>query len=180
MSFSVVIFPFCKVPHPNALIPKHPALPSTIPTRAASSSSLGAGVKCLPASHLSVHGDVLHDLHMEVIVWRGAIWWLLEEVQCDAQAQGQSVWVCACDDGLYVLRDNMHLWMYALTIPCAYVHHFHSRPSSAPPTHHLSPSFFSHLGGDASMGILAATQDPEVSSCMDTILHPLLSPDTPS
>jgi hypothetical protein len=30
------------------------------------------------------------------------------------------------------------------------------------------------------MGILATTQDPEVSSCMDTILHPLLSPDTPS
>lgn len=30
------------------------------------------------------------------------------------------------------------------------------------------------------MGILAATQDPEVSSRMDAIVRPLLSPDTPS
>jgi tRNA-specific adenosine deaminase 1 len=30
------------------------------------------------------------------------------------------------------------------------------------------------------MGILAATQDPEVSAHMDAIVRPLLSPDTPS
>jgi Adenosine-deaminase (editase) domain len=52
--------------------------------------SLGTGMKCLPKSCLSVHSDVLHDSHVEVIVWRSAIWWLLEKVQCDAQAQGQS------------------------------------------------------------------------------------------
>jgi hypothetical protein len=44
----------------------------------------------------------------------------------------------------------------------------------------LLPSFFYLLGGDASMGILAATQDPEVSARMETIVRPLLSPDTPS
>jgi len=129
--------------------------------------SLGAGVKCLPASRLPIRGDALHDSHAEVIARRGAIRWLLEEVQRDAQAQGQnehptstpasvsvskSAWVCARDDGLYVLRDNAHLWMYASTVPC----------------------------GDASMGILAATQDPEVSARMDAIVRPLLSPDAPS
>jgi tRNA-specific adenosine deaminase 1 len=99
--------------------------------------SLGAGVKCLPASRLPVRGDALHDSHAEVIARRGAIRWLFEEVQRDAQAhaqaqaQGQnehstskSAWVCARDrdrdDGLYVLRDNVHLWMYASTVPCAY------------------------------------------------------------
>jgi tRNA-specific adenosine deaminase 1 len=96
--------------------------------------SLGAGVKCLPASRLPVRGDALHDSHAEVIARRGAIRWLLEEVQRDAQAQGQSAWVCARGDGLYELRDNVHLWMYASTVPCAYDPHFHSRPSSAPHT----------------------------------------------
>jgi tRNA-specific adenosine deaminase 1 len=168
--------------------------------------SLGAGVKCLPASRLPIRGDALHDSHAEVIARRGAIRWLLEEVQRDAQAQGQnehptstpasvsvskSAWVCARDDGLYVLRDNAHLWMYASTVPCAYRtiipnSHSHSPiraflPSSVPPTPTaISPSFFSFLGGDASMGILAATQDPEVSARMDAIVRPLLSPDAPS
>lgn len=121
--------------------------------------SLGAGVKCLPASRLPIRGEALHDSHAEVIARRGAIRWFLEEVQRDAQAQGQnghstskSAWVCMRDDGLYVLRDNVHLWMYASTVPC----------------------------GDASMGLLAATQDPEVSAHMDAIVRPLLSPDTPS
>ena len=184
--------------------------------------SLGAGVKCLPASRLPVRGDALHDSHAEVIARRGAIRWLLEEVQRDAlQAQAQndpssstpaskaeSAWVCARDDGLYALRDDVHLWMYASTVPCAYrarslsilvslisnacLHPFPFLGSPPPPpthTHHSScrraappssPSFFSLLGGDASMGILAATQDPEVSARMDTVVRPLLSPDAPS
>ena len=101
--------------------------------------SLGAGVKCLPASHLPVRGDALHDSHAEVTARRGAIRWLLEEVQRDAEAQGQnehstptpasaskSAWVCARDDGLYVLRNNVQLWMYASTVPCTYARSFHS------------------------------------------------------
>jgi tRNA-specific adenosine deaminase 1 len=156
--------------------------------------SLGAGVKCLPASRLPVRGDALHDSHAEVIARRGATRWLLEEVRRDALAQGQnahsttsskSAWVCARDDGLYVLRDNVHLWVYASTVPCAYSSShspmrafFLPRFHTPPPPSHLS--FFSHLGGDASMGILAATQEPEVSARMDAIVRPLLSPDTPS
>lgn len=80
--------------------------------------SLGAGVKCLPASRLPVRGDALHDSHAEVIARRGAIRWLLEEVRRDAQAPGSSPWVRARPDGLYALRDDVHLWMYASTVPC--------------------------------------------------------------
>jgi len=62
-----------------------------------------------------------------------------------------SAWVCARDDSLYVLRDNVHIWMYPSTVPC----------------------------GGTSMGILAATQDPEVSARMDAIVRPFPSPDLP-
>lgn len=85
--------------------------------------SLGAGVKCLPANRLPVRGDALHDSHAEVIARRGAIRWLLEEVQRDAQARGSSAWVCARADGLYELRDTVRLWMYASTVPCAFIVH---------------------------------------------------------
>ncbi|KAH9991441.1 hypothetical protein BJV77DRAFT_1060715 [Russula vinacea] len=140
--------------------------------------SLGAGVKCLPAHRLPRHGDALHDSHAEVIARRGAIRWLLEEVQRDARARGRGqdraraqneneneegsrfesveaeadAWVCAGADGLYALRDDVQLWMYASTVPC----------------------------GDASMGMLASTQDPEVSARMDALVRPHLPPDAPS
>ena len=103
--------------------------------------SLGAGAKCLPACRLPKRGDALHDSHAEVIARRGAVRWLLEEVQRDARARartqpgpagrdadsepedsgsgsGSSTWVCPRPDGLYALRDNVHLWMYVSTVPC--------------------------------------------------------------
>jgi Adenosine-deaminase (editase) domain len=82
--------------------------------------SLGTGVKCLPASRLPPLGDALHDSHAEVIARRGAIRWFLEEVQRDVQAPGSSEWICARkQDGLYTLRNDVQLWMYASTVPCA-------------------------------------------------------------
>jgi len=143
--------------------------------------SLGGGVKCLPAARLPTRGDALHDSHAEVIARRGAIRWLLEEVQRDAQASAStsastsasasasasapaptsgsgsspssSAWIYTrAADGLYALRDDVQLWMYVSTVPC----------------------------GDASMGVLAAAQDPEVSARMDSIARPLLPPGTPS
>ena len=106
--------------------------------------SLGAGVKCLPAHRLPVRGDALHDSHAEVLARRGAIRWLLEEVQRDvARAQEEetksadAAWVCARADGLYALRDNVHLWMYASTVPCT------SHPFSFPTANLLPPQTFS-------------------------------------
>lgn len=52
--------------------------------------SLGAGAKCLPACRLPERGDALHDSHAEVIARRGAVRWLLEEVQRDARARGRA------------------------------------------------------------------------------------------
>jgi len=52
--------------------------------------SLGAGAKCLPAARLPQRGDALHDSHAEVIARRGAIRWLLEEVQRDARARARA------------------------------------------------------------------------------------------
>src|SRR5712672_2000930 len=89
--------------------------------------SLGAGAKCLPASRLPTRGDALHDSHAEVIARRGAIRWFLEEVQRDASAQASasgSAWLYARPDGLYALRDNVQLWMYVSTVPCAFLLYF--------------------------------------------------------
>jgi tRNA-specific adenosine deaminase 1 len=118
--------------------------------------SLGTGAKCLPTCRLPQRGDALHDSHAEVIARRGAVRWLLEEVQRDARARGRlvqvcaaaqsgpaacdddddddasereteterlegcssSTWVCPRPDGLYMLRDGVHLWMYVSTVPC--------------------------------------------------------------
>ncbi|KAH9041952.1 adenosine deaminase/editase [Lactarius hengduanensis] len=128
--------------------------------------ALGAGAKCLPAGRLPVRGDALHDSHAEVIARRGAVRWLLEEAQRAAAHRHQdargpsssasaSAWLSACDDSeedgrpVFALRDGVRLWMYASTVPC----------------------------GDASMGLLAAVQDPEVAARMDA--HALARPAPP-
>lgn len=124
--------------------------------------ALGAGAKCLPAGRLPARGDALHDSHAEVIARRGAVRWLLEEVQRAAAAHGHghardsspAAWLSACEsseDGgpVFTLRDGVRLWMYASTVPC----------------------------GDASMGLLAAVQDSEVSVRMDA--HALARPAPP-
>jgi tRNA-specific adenosine deaminase 1 len=93
--------------------------------------SLGAGAKCLPAHRLPVRGDALHDSHAEVVARRGAIRWLLEEAQRESHRRaqqedddddGEDAWICARADGVYALRDDVHLWMYTSTVPCMYVH----------------------------------------------------------
>jgi tRNA-specific adenosine deaminase 1 len=101
--------------------------------------ALGAGAKCLPAGRLPTRGDALHDSHAEVIARRGAVRWLLEEAQRAAAHRHQdargsspssasaSAWLSACEgsqeDGrpVFALRDGVRLWMYASTVPCAWV-----------------------------------------------------------
>lgn len=96
--------------------------------------ALGAGAKCLPASHLPTCGDALHDSHAEVIARRGAVRWLLEEVQRAAAHRHQhargsssasaSAWLSAREDSeengwpMFALRAGVHLWMYVSTVPC--------------------------------------------------------------
>jgi tRNA-specific adenosine deaminase 1 len=146
--------------------------------------ALGAGAKCLPANRLPTHGDALHDSHAEVIARRGAVRWLLEEAQRAAVHRHQdargtttttsSAWLSAREDSedgrpVFALRDGVRLWMYASTVPCTC-----SRLGWIwRPHEHVFLE-----GGDASMGILAALQDPEVSARMDA--HDLSRPAPPS
>ena len=145
--------------------------------------ALGAGAKCLPANRLPTRGDALHDSHAEVIARRGAVRWLLEEAQrvaahrhqdtCGTTTTSSSAWLTAREDSedgqpVFALKDGVRLWMYASTVPCAF----------ATLEWDMGPSrTYIFEGGDASMGILAAVQDPEVSARMDT--HDLSRPDPP-
>jgi tRNA-specific adenosine deaminase 1 len=144
--------------------------------------ALGAGAKCLPANRLPTRGEALHDSHAEVIARRGAVRWFFEEAQRAAAQRHQdargttitsSSWLSVregSEDGgpVFALKDGVHLWMYASTVPCAlctleWICH---------------PDLIVVLeGGDASMGILAAVQDPEVSARMDA--HDLARPAPP-
>ena len=177
-------------------------------TRRTELLSLGTGAKCLPEARLPKHGEALHDSHAEVIARRGAIRWLLEEVQRDARARArapgtgtepvrgessfvsesgsesesdfESTWVCARSDGSYALRDDVQLWMYASTVPCTCIFRCAFLDSFLFFVFLISFSFLTPAGGDASMGLLAATQDPEVAARMDVVMRPLLPSGTPS
>ena len=153
--------------------------------------SLGTGAKCLPASRLPVRGDALHDSHAEVIARRGAVRWLLEEAQRAAAPQHRhqhaeapaatSAWLCARSDAqderpAYALKEGVRLWMYASTVPCASSYYLILMIL----TYHALAFFWE--GGDASMGLLAAMQDPEVSARMDAhvLARPAPPPGAPS
>ncbi|EOQ99130.1 tRNA-specific adenosine deaminase 1 [Wallemia ichthyophaga EXF-994] len=42
--------------------------------------SAGVGMKCLPASRIPLHGDMLHDTHAEILAKRGLAKWILNEL----------------------------------------------------------------------------------------------------
>ncbi|KAF8270878.1 adenosine deaminase/editase [Lactarius quietus] len=109
-----------------------------------------------PASRLPTRGEALHDSHAEVIARRGAVRWLLEEAQRRLRPRLPTGTSTHDSDGrpVFAIRDGVHLWMYVSTVPC----------------------------GDASMGILAAGQDPEVSARIDAyaLARPAPPPGEPS
>ncbi|OIW31371.1 adenosine-deaminase domain-containing protein [Coniochaeta ligniaria NRRL 30616] len=93
--------------------------------------SLATGMKCLPATKLSLsHGTALHDWHAEVLAIRALNHFLLEE--CKAVASGKpSAFIrartsqerqCHGDQGWqgqpFALRDGVTLHMYCSEAPC--------------------------------------------------------------
>ncbi|KAH8106293.1 adenosine deaminase/editase [Cristinia sonorae] len=116
--------------------------------------SLGTGSKCLPAIRLCKEGDALHDSHAEVIARRGAMRWLMEEVDraCRVHSAGTnailSPWLQRLSDGKYALRDGVKLILYVSTVPC----------------------------GDASTRFLASFQDPEMAALKDSSQFPTVAP----
>ncbi|EJD53914.1 adenosine deaminase/editase, partial [Auricularia subglabra TFB-10046 SS5] len=106
------------------------------------------GTKCLPMERLPAAGDALHDSHAEVLARRGALKWCLGEIARSEAAAG-SRWLQQTDDGTYALRPGVQLSMYISMLPC----------------------------GDASMGLLAAQQDPTMAAKMSAAHFQPLSPD---
>ncbi|KAF7331771.1 tRNA-specific adenosine deaminase 1-like [Mycena kentingensis (nom. inval.)] len=106
--------------------------------------SLATGTKCLPANKLPAEGEAVHDSHAEVLARRGAVRWLLEEIaRGHTDGAFDSAWldrelVLGCDDARYTfaLKAGVRLGFYVSTVPC----------------------------GDASMGLLALTQDAAMAA----------------
>nr|GAT53807.1 tRNA-specific adenosine deaminase 1-like [Mycena chlorophos] len=103
--------------------------------------SLATGTKCLAAEKLPVE-EALHDSHAEVLARRGAVRWLLEEIARIKQGSCESLWIDRNDSEeiSFKLRGGVRLGFYVSTVPC----------------------------GDASMGLLAATQDEEMAALKST------------
>ncbi|OCF34267.1 hypothetical protein I316_04220 [Kwoniella heveanensis BCC8398] len=108
--------------------------------------SLGTGVKCLPYSKLSVHGDTVHDCHAEIIARRGFVRWLLNQAQLlqrqrqsqlarrddaanagneevreekqEKEKDSEGIFVEWKEDGSFGLKEGTETWMYVSMLPC--------------------------------------------------------------
>ncbi|KAK1982758.1 adenosine-deaminase domain-containing protein [Colletotrichum cereale] len=88
--------------------------------------SLATGMKCLPASKLSLaKGNALHDWHAEVLAIRAFNRWLLDE--CGSHLQGnasdfvrrrEASEVSADSPQPFTVRDGVKLHMYCSEAPC--------------------------------------------------------------
>ena len=100
------------------------------------SSPSRTGLKCLTTARISLAGDALHDNHAEILVYRGAIRWFLEEVgRCVGRGldwiQGQ--WPSDSKSSLttpssFELGDDNHILMYISTVPCEFAKFPRIRP----------------------------------------------------
>ena len=71
---------------------QHTVLAAIVLTRPSSAPqlvSLATGTKCLPAHARSERGEVLHDLHAEVLARRCALHWLYAELEAAVTAPAQ-------------------------------------------------------------------------------------------
>lgn len=138
--------------------------------------SLATGTKCTPAIRYSPRGELLHDTHAEVLARRGAVRWLMEEIKrMNVVAPTDlytSDWLTGTESGIssdfddyppYRLRPGVSLHMYVSTLPCRCLFRHWE------PTHFCTDHFES--GGDASMGYLAYTQDPQMASLKSQSPH---------
>ncbi|KAL7409970.1 adenosine deaminase/editase [Mrakia frigida] len=155
--------------------------------------SLGAGSKVLPTSKKSKCGDLVNDLHAEVLAARGARRWLAEEVgRCltppslpSAGTPGdlwKSDWIelRARMDGnssKWKLKEGVEMVMYVSTLPCELtpsllllllLPSFRARRTSAENV--LRILLLPSPGGDAStlhLAKLQETQDPAMAALKD-------------
>ncbi|PWN32612.1 uncharacterized protein FA14DRAFT_157318 [Meira miltonrushii] len=85
--------------------------------------ALATGVKALPFSHLSKHGDLLHDSHAEVLARRAARHWLLQRLLDENDDLISSHLkgiprIFVRNDNRFGLIEDAHLHLYCSTLPC--------------------------------------------------------------
>ncbi|ETS60731.1 hypothetical protein PaG_04634 [Moesziomyces aphidis] len=88
--------------------------------------SLATGLRCLPYASLTVHGDVLHDQHAEVLARRAARLWLLHRLEQEHTSPGSgvnSLFEPEHSDALdgakrWRLRSGVQCHLYVSTLPC--------------------------------------------------------------
>lgn len=78
--------------------------------------SVGTGSKCLPGVRLENGGHALHDSHAEVLARRGAVRWLLAEIQ--RAREDTCAWLSERPNGKYALKHGVSVHLYVSTLPC--------------------------------------------------------------
>lgn len=76
--------------------------------------SLGTGLKCLPLSRISQHGDLLHDSHAEVVARRSLILWIIHELR-----KPSTEWIESFGEQRWRFKPGVELHLYVSTLPCA-------------------------------------------------------------
>lgn len=86
--------------------------------------SLGAGSKVLSVDRRSTLGDVVNDMHAEVLAVRGARRWLAEEILRAVEGGGESEWMEKSRDGgreaKWKMKDGVRCSLYISTMPCEF------------------------------------------------------------
>lgn len=84
--------------------------------------SLATGSKVLPEEKRSEKGDLIVDLHAEILSVRGFRRWLMDELERSVDGKGDG-WLEQLERG-WVLKGGTKVWMYASDIPCESSCHF--------------------------------------------------------
>lgn len=79
------------------------------------------GVKCLPATRLPRHGELLHDSHAEIIARRGFVLWMYDEIAKFRRNGDTSKYLAYADSDertLLRLKSEYRVLFYVSTLPC--------------------------------------------------------------
>ncbi|KAF9535065.1 hypothetical protein CPB83DRAFT_843412 [Crepidotus variabilis] len=113
--------------------------------------SLATGTKCLKASRNIQGGELIHDSHAEVLARRSALRWFFEEIQrVQSGKEFKSAWIDESEDQKFKLHEDVELNLYVSTVPC----------------------------GDASMRLIASTQEEQMATLKNASAIPTTEIDT--
>ena len=79
--------------------------------------SLATGLKCLGISQISDHGDIVHDLHAEVLCKRSFRNYLYHEMLLALESK-DSIFDVSFGPNSFKLKDDHYFYMYISHPPC--------------------------------------------------------------